>query len=734
MLSRGLRTYSIPDINGFDTRSPFNVGSVKQAAGADGLSSAVTAIGQPPELQNLAASLPEEELAAIGQQVWDEYKDDETTRSPWLAMHAHWLNLYYQNDKAKNPPWEDSSTESIPMLAEACNQFHARAMSAFFPNKSIIKAIPTGTIEPEDIKRAERVGKHMSWQLMVKDKTYKAHKDALLLSVALHGSFFTKSYFDPMKNRNVVENVRAEDLVVPYGIGPRDIDDLERKTHVVWMSVNKTKILASSGYFVGPAESYSTPETRDTTAAVDQAHGQQPGNKRDLYDAMLLEQHRLLDLDGDDIGEPYIVTIDAKTKKVLRISIRYETDSIGNPISDKKPIEYFTHYMFLPNPDGFYGLGMGHLIGKINTAVNKFLRQTVDAGTLQNTKSGFVSDTLGIKKGDIRMSMGKFIPIPGMTARISDSIHEMEFSPPSQAIMSMIELLMSRGDRLATVTEALTGQTEKVHQPTAILALIDQGMQLFSSVYERLIDAWSDELRKLYDLNSKYLPESEYVTILDLPGLERFQISKRDYAKDLEIVPVADPKMASESKKLTKAQAEWEFLAQNPLVLSSPQHFYEASKRYLEAIETPNINAVLPQPIIDPRRIDDPQIENMGALMPTPMIPPPHPAQDHLAHIQAHQAFLVDPVYSAYMPPTGIPAMQMHIQMHVAYMFGMTESTLPETLSGQNGSTIMAPEPGYTMVPPQLGGEVPGGAPVAKGRGQGQAKPPSGNGGGTGPY
>src|SRR4029079_5922139 len=112
-------------------------------------------------------------------------------------------------DKPINQPWDGSSEESMPMVTEACNQFHARAFQALFPNRSIIKCIPTGAVRDRDMQRAERVGKHMAWKLLVKDKTYKRRKDSLLLGVAVHGSVFTQTYFDPIKQINCTDNIRA---------------------------------------------------------------------------------------------------------------------------------------------------------------------------------------------------------------------------------------------------------------------------------------------------------------------------------------------------------------------------------------------------------------------------------------------------------------------------------------------------------------------------------------------
>ena len=677
------------------------------------------------ELQNLAHQLSEDELTKLGGMVVEEFEEDNRSAQPWREMHAHWINLYYQQDKPLNPPWRGSSEESIPMLAEACNQFHARAFQAFFPNRSIIKTIPTGNIEEADLKRAERVGKHMSWQLLVRDKDYKSKKDALILSTAIHGSFFTKTYYDPFKARNMVENIRAEDLVVPYGVGPRAIEDLNRKTHIVWKTVNDTRILAQSGFFASEALPYQSHEGRPTTEAVDKATGIQPSGREEKYWACLLEQHRFLDLDGDGIEEPYIVTVDRQSRKILRLAIRYDTDDAGNPLNDKAPVEYFTHYGFLPNSDGFYALGMGHLIGKINTAVNKLLRQTIDAGTLVNNKSGFVSEALALRKGEVEMSMGKFIKVPNLGGKISDHIQELQFSGPDQTIAAMIELLVRRGDRLATVTEALTGQMEKVQQPTAILALIEQGLEVFSAVYERLWESWSCELRKIYRLNSRYLSDKEYITVLDIDGLERFAIQKKDYAEDLEVIPIADPRMTSDQARLTRATAEWQFLSTNPLTMQSPTHFYNASRRYLEAIETRGIDEVLPRPP-EPGRIDDPQLENAGALMPMPVIPNVFPDQDHLAHMQAHEAFLKDPLYGARISPNGRAMLEMHIQKHLALLYGVTESMEGFDGAGSGGYHPMAAQPGNGMAPGAVGGTVPAGTGMAGGPGMGGDMPPPG--------
>ncbi len=646
-----------------------------------------------PELRNIAADLDEKELSTIGHDVVESYKYDLDSRREWDQKHGHWLNLYYQQDRPINPPWEGASEESLPLLAEACTQFHARSFKAMFPGRNIIKAIPVGKADSHSRERAKRVGAHMSWQLLAKDRRYKRNKDRLLLSLPLHGSFFTKVYYDPIKHRNVVENVRASDLVVPYGTGPRDLEDIERKTQIIWMSLNKTRILADAGYFTKAAVSFNFPKEK---SEVDKAHDKAQGVQESPFDpeplAKILEQHVLLDLDDDGIDEPYIVTVDEEASEVLRIAVRYDTDEAGNPTEDKEPVEYFSHYAYMENPDGFYGLGQGHLISQPNSAVNKLLRQIIDAGTLANigNHSGFVSQQLGgVSGGELEMSLGKFKKIPGSTDDISKSIFQFKFPGPQPTHFQVIDRLILRADRLSSSSEVLTGQTEKVMQPTTVLALIEQGQEVFSTVYERVTDAWSSELEKLYRLNYKHLDPEEYFAVLDIDGaLKDYSVSREDYAPDLQIMPIADPRMFTEQKKLSKAQVEWQFLSTNALVLNSPQHYYNASKRFMEAYGAENTEEVLPNPA-DAQQVreDDPNIENLSVIQPVPVMPMVFPDQDHRGHIQVHMEFLNN--QSKQMSSLARSLLENHVKTHNKMSAGGQ--------SGQGTSGGVAGEPGNNL-------------------------------------
>lgn len=659
-------------------------------------------------LENLAPKLPEGDQIALAAQVVRDFDSDNDSRKGWLEMHAGWQRLFYQMDKPKTPPWPGASEESLPLLTEACTQFHARAYKALFPGRTVVTAVPTLKMDMDVEKRAKRVAKHMSWQLMVRDTGYKADKDRLLFGLPLHGSFFTKTYYHPVLARNVVENVRPEDLVIPYGVGPRDLDKVERKTQIVWQTMNDARILLAAGFYSAEPVAYQLGEKTKTQEATDKSQGvTEPSVKTD---ACVLEQHAVFDLDGDGIAEPYIAWVCRQSKKLLRLAARYDTQvdpmtGQETPSDNMRPVEYFTHYCYLPNPEGFYGLGMGHLIGPINAAVNKLIRQAVDSNTLANVGncSGFISSQLALKGGDIEIELGKFRKIEASMEDIAKGIYQFKFPGPSAATGQLVEVLAQRSDRLGSVTELVAGQPDKVYQPTMAMALIEQAMEVYGAVQARVIEAWGSELRKYYDLNTKYMPDVEPYVLFQGDGSALHDVAtKDDYRGDLMVMPLADPKQATTEKKLMKSQATLQFVMTNPLTMQNPAAIYAVGRRYLEDMEVSNIDEIFPPPL--PPREDDPFKENAAALMPQPNVPPPYLDQDHMKHIAAHQQLLGGKEghdgFAANLPPEGKMALQQHVQMHIAQMYEIEHGPgiVPQGVPGEMGPA-----------PSMAGGGIPGG-------------------------
>lgn len=666
---------------------------------------------KPPEEVNLAKELDDNELSEISQKCIQDFDSDLDSRADWEEMNAKYLDIYFQRDVPQTPPWDNSSEESIPILAEAIGQFQSRSYKAFFPNRYFIDCIPVGRSSTNARERAERIARHMSFQLGVLDRTYKPNKNQMFMAAGLAGSDFTKTYWSPVRRQVIIERVRAQDLVVPYGVGPRRLEEIERKTQIKWCSVNETKILEKAGWYIAagtPYTGYGEPDQMQLSA--DDAEGLKKSAAWQQNDTQccILEQHTLLDLDDDGIAEPYIVWLDRQSKKILRIQIRYEVDETGLPKDNKEPIEYFTHYQFLPNPNGFYGLGFGFLLAKLNMAINKLARMFIDANELSviGNLTYLISEQLGLPGDSFELSLGRGIKIPRSVQDIRSHFTKLQFEPPSQQTLAMIEQLRDAAGRLSSSTDILSGQPDKVYQPEAMLAMIEQGLQLFSSVQEFLGVSMEDELQKVFRLNAKYLQEDANFVF----GDDQITVTKEDYQDDFRVVPIFDPKYATRSQKLAKAQAQYQFAIQNPLMAQDPEAIYLTSKSVLEALDTENIDAVLkkPAPPPQPARIDDQNLENAYFLM-----PPDHRAlfdvfadQDHVRHIKSIDQFIAFIDASSPLEVPNIPGgdtgvsklismmseeqkkelianLLRHRSLHLAYMYGQLNGVMD-----QNGQPI----------------------------------------------
>lgn len=665
----------------------------------------------------------------IGQEVFNGFDDDEKTREQWLDDHTFWLSLYMQRDYAENsdPERDWGATESVPILTEACDQFQSRTYKTFFPQDTFISAIPMRkTKETREMleDRAKRIGDHMSYQLGFLDRSYKEDKDALFLGVAVHGSFFTKTYFNKKLMRGKVDNVRPTDLVVNYNVGPVAIEDLRRKTHIRYTTVGETEDMVQAGFLSAAASPALQEQGRNPyNVKVDETQGLTPSSmykiKRDAP-AVLLEQHVYLDLDGSGQYKPYIATICGASRRPLRLVIGWDADDFGRPQRDYEQVQYFTHYKYKNNPDGFYGLGLGHTIGDLNSAVNIMLRQSMDAGTLANdgNMSGFISERLALEQGeDIRMILGKLRKIPDTIGDLSNAIMMMKFPGPNQSLMAIMEQLDLRAQRLGSTTEATTGASEKVIQPTTYMAQVEQALEAFSSVQMRLSNSLSTELQKLYRINQKYLPLVDYYVVNDAPA----QITRADYADDMLIQPIFDPKFATQAQKVARAQAELQGTLQNPVNQGRPEVVDAAFKRYFEALDVEDIEELIP-PMPQIENFDDQQVENMWFLMPKEARPlfDVFPDQNHMQHLAEMDVFVAQ--YAQQLQPDQMEDLLKHHMKHTAYLYGQQKGIIPPSaptppLAARPGNTVDANAVTSTIPPAQAKqlGEIMGGAAQAGG-------------------
>jgi len=552
--------------------------------------------------KNIAELLDEDDLQSIGDDVVTGYETDLASREPWEKDLETWTKLALQIGEKKTYPWQGAANIKFPLLATAAMQFEARAYPTLVPaNGKIVKcktvgADPTG----EKQERAFRVSTHMSYQIMDEMEDWEEDMDKLLLSLPIAGTCFKKTYWNATKQKNCSKLILPKYLVVNYNA--RSLEDAERVTEILQLSKRQIKERINSEIYLDvdlgdPTETDTFKSNRVQDAWQKQA------SEDETTPYTLLEQHCFLDLDGDGYSEPYIVTVEENTKKVLRLVPRFLEEDTQVDEKSKvifiEPIQYYTKYSFIPNPDGgFYDIGFGRLLGPINESANTIINQLVDAGSLSNLQAGFIGKGLRIKMGETKFTPGEWKAVNATGDDIKKQIFPLPVREPSAVLFQLLDLLLKSGKELASVAEIMTGKMPGQNTPaTTTMASIDQGMKVFTAVYKRVYRSLQKEFRKLYRLNKTYLNPKEYIDILDL------QVGQDDYTgSENDIIPGADPTASSNQEKQARVQAMMQILQLGTL---DPMAVTQA---YLEAFEIPNAEKYLKQPSPPP---PDPKVEAM---------------------------------------------------------------------------------------------------------------------------
>lgn len=539
---------------------------------------------------NLAKDMDEKELDDIGRVVHEGYRMDKESRSDWETQVDTWTKMALQAKENKTWPWEKASNVKFPLLSVAAMQFSARAYPSLVPSDGKIVQVRVIGRDPQGQKtnRAARVGEFMSWQLMEEMKDWEDEMDKLLVILPIVGTCFKKTYWDSVNKVNCSTLILPKDLVVNYWA--KTLESAERKTEIIMMSPRVLKERMLSEVFLDVK--LPDPQIKPREMATDEVmRTRAPATTDTSTPYTILEQHTFLDLDDDGYPEPYIVTIEEESKKVLRIVARFSQKDVKRNSKQEiikiEPTEYYTKYGFIPNPDGgFYDVGFGLLLGSINESINTLVNQLVDSGTINNLQSGFLSKTLRLKLGDTRFKPGEWKMVNASGEVLKNSVVPLPTKEPSNVLLQLFQLLVTSGKELASISEIFVGKMPGQNTPaTTTMATVEQGMKLFTAIYKRIYKALTTEFEKLYALNSIYLDEDQAARILDEP------ITLKDFDMETyDICPAADPTAFSSTQKLLKAQALMELI---PLGTVNPQ---EVTKRILEAQEQPNIEQLMVQP------------------------------------------------------------------------------------------------------------------------------------------
>jgi hypothetical protein len=372
-------------------------------------------------------------------------------------------------------------------------------------------------------------------------------------------------------------------------------------------------------------------ESDDVKDKKDRIEGVSRGSSAEMH--TLLECHVELDLEGYEdrnveTGEetgiklPYIVTVHDETGNVLSIRRNYGAQ---DPLKKKK--EYFVHFKFLPGL-GFYGFGLIHMIGGLSRTATAALRQLLDAGTLSNLPAGFKQRGIRVRDEAQPLQPGEFRDVDSPGGNLRDAFMTLPFKEPSGTLLQLMGVVVQAGQRFASIADMQVGDGNQSAAVGTTVALLERGSRVMSAIHKRLYQSMKCEFMLLAQNFATYLPK---VYPYDIVGGQR-QIFAADFDDRVDIIPVADPNIFSQTQRITVAQTELQLAMSNPDL----HNIYHAYRHMYEALGVKDINTLLPPPA--PMQPMDPASENIMALNNKKF--QAFPKQDHQAHMKAHIQFM----------------------------------------------------------------------------------------------
>lgn len=583
------------------------------------------------------------ELSQVNQLGTDavrQWQADQGSRAKWTEMAERSLAIAAQEDDSgdgqKDFPWSNASDIHYPLLTTASQQFAARAEPALIKGDKVVgvkvfmpPVVHTPTIDtakaapqPQDPqqaqaatqaiqgqeqadaqhglmlqarqKRGERVKQYLNWLIFYKMDNWQGETDQLLHEIPITGAAFKKIYMGTT------------------GLCSDYVSALRLTVHSDTKSLNRCPRVTQD-FEVYPYEIEDRKRAgiyRDITLPDTTSDPERPRT--------FIEQHTLADLDGDGLSEPYIVTVDVESRQTMRVEPAYGPDDIIINERSGKVVridrwQAFSPFLFLPDPKGsFYGIGFGKLLQTILESIDTTMNQLIDAGTAQIAGGGFIGSGVrlqgGGQGGAAYFRPGEYQMVSTSGATLRDAIWERTVPGPSQVAFSLLEMLLASAKDIASVKDVITGNTPATAPVGTTLALQDQALQVFSSIYKRIYRGFATEFRLMYLTLKRFGGDRERKEYNELTGGD----FDADFTGDgTDIQPVADPTVVTKMQMVSRIQTLLQ-LAENPVGqaagMTQPQQAQAIIMESLEALDWDRperfVGAIAPNPIMEAKAAD----------------------------------------------------------------------------------------------------------------------------------
>jgi hypothetical protein len=625
--------------------------------------SAIVTIEDGPEFNpefydNLADSIDPGTLTTLAFRYLDLLETDKEARLLRDKQYEEGIRRTGMgNDAPGGATFMGASKVVHPVMAEGCVDFASRAIKEMFPPDGPVKTKILGKIDDLKTAKSERKRDYLNWQITDQIEEFKDEQEQLLTQLPLGGSQYFKLWFDEQKKRPCVEFLPIDRVILPFAATNFYTAQRAAEVHEITQYEFERRIRTGMYRDVSYIKASGTLDQNKVEQANNKVEGKQfEDNKDGLRKVYHIYCYLEMEDDKKTKGEyaPYILMVDELDNQVVGLYRNWEEQD-----ETRTKLDWVVEFKFIPWR-GAYAIGLPHLIGGLSAALTGALRALLDTAHINNSATMLKLKGAKISGQSQQVDVTQIIEIEGAPGvqDIRQIAMPMPFNPPSPVLFELLGWLDSAAKGVVTSSEEKIADINSNAPVGTTQALIEQGAAVFSSIHARMHDSQARVLKILCRLNRWHFDEMKKGDVV-----AELEISRDDFEKNTDVVPVSDPHIFSETQRMAQNQA---VLA---LAEKHPEEFNMSAvlSRMLKQMKVPNINELMKDvPAPEQRTSAD---ENAALLIGQPAYA--YLQQDHIAHIQDHLQFALNPFLgqSPFADPNYLNNLIEHLKQHMTLWY-----------------------------------------------------------------
>jgi hypothetical protein len=612
----------------------------------------------PDFYANMSEDYDDFKLMTLASRYVDLLKKDKDAREQRDKQYEEGIRRTGMgNDAPGGATFMGASKVVHPSMAEGCVDFAARAIKEMFPPDGPVRTKILGKMDEIKSERAERKRDYLNWQITEQIEEFRDEQEQLLTQLPLGGSQYFKLWFDEQKKRPCVEFLPIDRVILPFAASNFYTAERAAEVHEITHWEFNRRVASGMYRDIDMVKATMSPELTRPQKANDKIEGKKWEDNEDGL-RKVYHVYTFLELEDDKYSKgemaPYIMMIDELDNEVVGLYRNWEeTDETMTKL------DWIVEFKFIPWR-GAYAIGLPHLIGGLSAALTGSLRALLDSAHINNAATMLKLKGAKMSGQSQSVDVTQIVEIegaPGVTD-IRQIAMPMPFNPPSAVLFQLLGWLDNAAKGVVTTSEEKIADVNANAPVGTTQALIEQGAAVFSAIHARLHESQARVLKILCRLNRWHFDEMRKSdVVVDL------EIQREDFSKNTDVVPVSDPHIFSETQRMAQMQAVIALAEKHP----DQFNMNNVLARSLKQMKVPNINELMKDvPAPEQRTSAD---ENAAMLIGQPAYA--YMQQDHIAHIQDHLQFGLNPFLgqSPFADPQYLNHLIEHLKQHMTLWY-----------------------------------------------------------------